>query len=94
MFSTVIKRKSNRLCKYKKLLSVIQSLCKRYDFSNIKYLIIKNGMKFHFATGMSCENGIKCKFFYINLIHKKFVKLCYQATFSQEIAIPVNDTFL
>lgn len=94
LLSSVIKRNSNWLCEYKTLLSAIKPLCKKYDFSNAKYLNIKNEMKFHFATGVSCLNGIKCQFFYTNLIHKKFVKPCYQTKLSQEFAISVNDSDL
>lgn len=60
-----------------------------------KYLNIKNEMKFHFATGVSYLNNKKYKkyqFFNKNLIHKKFVKPCYQTKLSQEFAIPVNDS--
>jgi hypothetical protein len=94
VLSTIIKRKSNWLCEYKTLLSVIKPLCKKYDFTNVKYLNIKNERKFHFATGVSCLNNKKCQFFYKNLIHKKFVKPCYQTKLSQEFAIPVNDSNL
>lgn len=78
VLSTIIQRKSNWLCEYKTLLSVIKPLCRKYDFTNVKYLNIKNEMKFHFATGVSCLNYKKCQFFYKNLVHKKFVKPCYQ----------------
>lgn len=56
VLSTIIKRKSNWLCEYKTLLSVIKPLCKIYNFTNVKYLNIKNEMKFHFPTGVSCLN--------------------------------------
>lgn len=86
VLSTIMKRKSNWLCEYKTLLSVIKPLCKKYNFTNVKYLNIKNEMKFHFATGVSCLNK--------NLIHKIFVKPCYQTKLSQEFAIPVKDSNL
>lgn len=56
VLSTIIKRKSNWLCEYKTLLSVIKPLCKKYNFTNVKYLNIKNEVKFYFATGVSCSN--------------------------------------
>ena len=48
------------------------------------------------GCGTQLEVGLckKCQFFYKNVIHKKFVKPCYQSKLSQEFAIPVNDSNL
>lgn len=50
-------------------------------------------MKFHFATWVPWQNGMKCQFFLKKKwIHKKFVKPYYQTKLSQKFAIPLNDS--
>ena len=71
-FSNVLVNKSNGLCEYLILKNVVM---KRAHLFDIKPYILNNvtkSLRFAFYNGFHCIIDKKCKFFYENLLSKKF----------------------
>lgn len=85
--TNVLKDRSNWLCEYKTIISVLKSVLRKYDFANTKFVDKKIGLDFYFQTGYDNLYGKKCNFFYKNFIKKKFTKPCYQTKLSKEFEI-------
>ena len=60
---TNIENKSNWLCEYKILSSVFKPLCRKYDFSNLKFINIHYRDNFLFSSGYTSVVDKKCNFF-------------------------------
>ena len=75
------------MCEYKIIISALKTLAQTLNFSNVKYKNIKPNLKFPFFTGLDDLNGKNSKFFYNNLIKKKFVKPYYQKKLSEDYGI-------
>lgn len=85
--TNVLKDRSNWLCEYKTIISVLKSVVRKYDFANTKFVDKKIGLVIFFQTGYDNLYGKKCNFFYKNFIKKKFTKPCYQTKLSKEFEI-------
>lgn len=90
-FKDCIKNKSNWLCEFNILSSVFKLLCRKFDFSNCKFINMQNNNHFNFYSGYENVLGQRCSFFYENLINKKFIKPCYQTVLQKEYNIDSID---
>ena len=73
----IIKDKSNWLCEYKILLLATKSIRKINFLKNASHSNKPNATHFYFPLGYSNIHEKPSKFFYLNLVEKKFVnKTC------------------
>ncbi len=85
--SQTIQDKSNWLCEYKIIKSILNKRLLKFDTSNCHYtrhLIKRN---FSFYTGFHNIVDKRCKFFYDNMLFKKFEKPCYQTILKREFSL-------
>ena len=85
--STMLTCKANWLCEYHTLFNIFRKFVRKFDFSNAKYINIKMIHAFLFHNAFHPINNQKCKFFYENLLKKKFQKPIYQSVLSKEFHI-------
>ena len=77
--STILTCKTNWLCEYHTLFYAFRKFVRKFDFSNAKYIYnIKKIHVFMFHNWFHSKTNKKCKFFYENLLKKKFTKPIYQ----------------
>ena len=86
-FSDVLRRKSNWLCEYKILKTVIFRRSLRFDMTCCSHIQPFLKHKFPFLNGLYCILDKKCKFFYDNLLYKKFKAPLHQSLFNKLFSV-------
>lgn len=59
----------------------------RFNIKRCQYIQKVSTGDFIFINGLHCIEDIKCKFFYENLLYKKFKPLCHQALFKRLFSV-------
>lgn len=72
--TNVLKDRSNWLCEYKTIISVLKSVVRKYDFANTNFVDKKIGLDFYFQTGYDNLYGKKCHFFLQNFYKDEVYK--------------------
>ena len=85
--STILNDKSNWLCEYKIIKNVLKKYLVKFDMSYCTYTRISSRRSFLFHSGFKSIIEKRCKFFYDNLLHKKFEKPCYQSMLNREFCL-------
>ena len=83
----IIKDKSNWLCEYKILLLATKSIRKINFSKNASHSNKPNATHFYFPLGYSNIHEKPSKFFYLNLVEKKFCKPSFQTKLADELDI-------
>ena len=85
--SCILNDKTNWLCEYKVMKSVLKRYYMKFDMSYCYYTKISSKRTFLFHTGYKSIVDKRCKFFYGNLLQRKFEKPCYQSVLNREFSI-------
>lgn len=80
--SNDLKKKNNWLCEYNILKKVIKKKSACFDMKCCFYTKILKRNVYNFHKGTFDIFDKRCKFYYVNLLHKKFKPPCYQSAFN------------
>lgn len=80
--SNDLKKKNNWLCEYNILKKVIKKKSACFDMKCCFYTKILKRNVYNFHKGTFDIFDKRCKFYYLNLLHKKFKPPCYQSAFN------------
>lgn len=69
------------MCEYRIVRNAIYKKSLRFNMKCCQYIQKVSTGDFIFINGLHCIEDKKCKFFYENLLYKKFKPPCHQALF-------------
>ncbi|XP_062574193.1 uncharacterized protein LOC134236030 [Saccostrea cucullata] len=85
--SNTLINKSNWLCEYKILKKVVTKQSNMFDMKCCIFTKTTPVNSFNFNSGLNCITDKKCKFFYENMLSKKFKYPCYQSILGRNFCV-------
>lgn len=85
--SCILKQKANWMCEYRIVRNAIYKKSLTFDMKCCQYIQKVSNCDFLFINGLHCIEDKKCKFFYENLLFKKFKPPCHQALFKRLFSV-------